>query len=83
MASALKRKVVAIFGPTSEVTWGPWRNPDARVVAKNLSCRPCYLDGCGGSKMSECLATLSVESVLKAVDSLEVFLPAEGLVRLS
>lgn len=83
MASALKRKVVAIFGPTSEVTWGPWRNPDARVVAKNLSCRPCYLDGCGGSKMSDCLATLSVESVLRAVDSLEVFLPAEGLVSLS
>lgn len=71
MASALKKKVVAIFGPTSDVTWGPWRNPGARVVAQNFSCRPCYQDGCGGSKLSDCLATLPVGLVLKAIDSLE------------
>jgi heptosyltransferase-3 len=67
MASALKKRVVAIFGPTSEVTWGPWRNPEAEVVAQKFSCRPCYQDGCGGSKMSDCLATLPVELVLNAV----------------
>lgn len=70
MASALKKPVVAIFGPTSDVTWGPWRNPYAKVVAQNLSCRPCYLDGCGGSKMSDCLATLGIKEVLAAIDSL-------------
>jgi heptosyltransferase-3 len=67
MASALKKRVVAIFGPTSDVTWGPWRNPEARVVAQNFSCRPCYQDGCGGSKVSDCLATLPVEAVLKVI----------------
>lgn len=72
MASALKKRVVAIFGPTSDVTWGPWRNPEARVVVQNFSCRPCYQDGCGGSKMSDCLATLPVGLVLKAIDGLEV-----------
>ncbi len=66
IASALKKRVVVLFGPTSDVAWGPWRNPGARVVAQNFSCRPCYLDGCGGSKVSDCLATLDVESVLKA-----------------
>lgn len=71
MASALKSKVVAIFGPTSEVTWGPWQNPGARIVTKSMSCRPCYLDGCGGSKVSDCLATLSVHDVIEAIDSLE------------
>ena len=71
MANALKKRVVAIFGPTSDVTWGPWRNVEARVVAQNFSCRPCYQDGCGGSKMSDCLATLPVGMVLKAIDSLE------------
>lgn len=71
MASALKKEVVAIFGPTSDVTWGPWRNPKARVVAQNFSCRPCYQDGCGGSKYSDCLHTLPVAQVLRAVDSLE------------
>ncbi|HSX11759.1 MAG TPA: putative lipopolysaccharide heptosyltransferase III [Chlamydiales bacterium] len=68
MASALKKRVVAIFGPTSDVTWGPWRNEGARVVAQNFSCRPCYQDGCGGSKMSDCLATLPVGAVLRAID---------------
>lgn len=64
IASAIKHPVIAIFGPTSEITWGPWRNPNARILAQNFSCRPCYQDGCGGSKYSDCLATLSVEKVL-------------------
>jgi heptosyltransferase-3 len=71
MASALGKAVVAIFGPTSDVTWGPWRNMRARVVAQNLSCRPCYRDGCGGSKRSDCLDTLPVSEVLKAIASLQ------------
>lgn len=71
MANALKKEVVAIFGPTSEVTWGPWRNENARIVAQSMSCRPCYQDGCGGSKLSDCLATLPVERVLEAVQSLK------------
>ncbi len=69
MASALKKPVVAIFGPTSDVTWGPWRNPRARVVSQNFPCRPCYQDGCGGSKYSDCLHTLSLKRVIEAVDS--------------
>lgn len=72
MASALKKPVVAIFGPTSDVTWGPWRNTHARIVAQNFSCRPCYQDGCGGSKMSDCLHTLPVDQVLRAVESLQL-----------
>lgn len=72
MANALKRPVVAIFGPTSEVTWGPWRNPRAKIVAQNVSCRPCYQDGCGGSKHSDCLNTLSVKAIQEAILELEV-----------
>jgi heptosyltransferase III len=68
MASALKAPVVALFGPSSEVTWGPWRNPKARVVAHPMSCRPCYLDGCGGGKVSDCLHAISVESVLSELE---------------
>lgn len=70
MASALKHPVVALFGPTSDITWGPWRNPRARVVSQNLACRPCYMDGCGGSKYSDCLQTLPVENVMRAIHSL-------------
>jgi heptosyltransferase-3 len=65
IASALKKPVVALFGPTSDVTWGPWRNPHATVLTQAFSCRPCYQDGCGGSKVSDCLVTLPVELVLR------------------
>lgn len=70
MASALKKPVIALFGPTSDITWGPWRNPSARIITSPMSCRPCYLDGCGGSKRSDCLESISVTTVLKAVNSL-------------
>ncbi len=66
IASALKAPCIGIFGPTSEITWGPWRNPQAQIVTQSMSCRPCYQDGCGGSKRSDCLATLSVSAVLAA-----------------
>lgn len=70
IASALKRPVVAIFGPTSDAAWGPWRNPYAKIVSLPLSCRPCYLDGCGGSKRSDCLESLPVEAVFQSIVSL-------------
>jgi heptosyltransferase-3 len=68
MSSALKSPVVVLFGPTSEVNWGPWLNPHARVVAKNLPCRPCFMDGCGGSKRSDCLTSLPLRDVFLAID---------------
>ena len=62
IASAMGTPAVATFGPSSELAWGPWRNPH-RVVASAHTCRPCGLDGCGGSKVSECLTTLPVDRV--------------------
>lgn len=70
MSSALKTPTVVLFGPTSEINWGPWQNQNARVVTQSLPCRPCFMDGCGGSKVSDCLHTLSVGKVLSAIDSL-------------
>ncbi|HEX2579178.1 MAG TPA: putative lipopolysaccharide heptosyltransferase III [Rhabdochlamydiaceae bacterium] len=70
MSSALKIPTVVLFGPTSEINWGPWQNPKARVVVQNLPCRPCFMDGCGGSKKSDCLLTLPVSRVLSAIDTL-------------
>ncbi|NGX37777.1 MAG: Lipopolysaccharide core heptosyltransferase RfaQ [Chlamydiae bacterium] len=66
MASALKVPVVALFGPTSEQNWGPWMHPRSTIITKKLSCRPCRLDGCGGSKMSDCLWTLSPQEIVGA-----------------
>jgi len=68
MASALKKRVVVLFGPTSDITWGPWKNEQAKILSQPFSCRPCYQDGCGGSKHSDCLATIAPKRVLDAVN---------------
>jgi len=69
IAAAVGTPTLALFGPSSEIAWGPWRVTQ-RVVASTHSCRPCGLDGCGGSKVSECLTTLPVALVHDAFRSL-------------
>jgi heptosyltransferase-3 len=70
IASAMQTPVVALFGPSGEFNWGPWQVPH-RVVASDHACRPCGNDGCGGGKVSECLSTLPVSEVLRAVEALQ------------
>jgi heptosyltransferase-3 len=65
IAAAVGTPVVALFGPSGEYIWGPWQVP-ARIVNSNHSCRPCGLDGCGGSKRSDCLEIIPTERVLGA-----------------
>jgi len=70
IACAMRTPVVALFGPTSEVEWGPWQ-ASARVIASPAHpCRPCGLDGCGGGKVSECLTSIAAIRVIDAVESL-------------
>jgi heptosyltransferase-3 len=69
IAAAMGTPVVALFGPSNERAWGPWGVPH-RVVTSGHPCRPCENDGCGGSKVSECLTTLSVEHVHAAINDL-------------
>ena len=77
MACAVKTPVVAIFGPTDDRVWAPWRVKH-RVVAlgeadaPSFACRPCGLDGCAGSKMSQCLMAVDAKRILSAVDDLFV-----------
>ena len=75
LASALQTPVVALFGPTGEAIWAPWQVPH-RVVAlgadisPSFACRPCGLDGCAGSKVSQCLVALPASKILSACDDL-------------
>ena len=69
IAAAMGTPVVVLFGPSGEHEWGPWRVPH-RVVTSAHPCRPCGNDGCGGSKVSECLTTLDVDRVHSAVNEL-------------
>lgn len=63
LANALQSRVIALFGPTCEITWGVWENKNANIVKSNISCRPCSLDGCGGSKVSECMKDIEFENL--------------------
>jgi heptosyltransferase-3 len=69
IAAAMGTPVVALFGPSGEKEWGPWRTPH-RVVTSDHPCRPCGNDGCGGGKVSECLTELAVERIHSAVNEL-------------
>jgi heptosyltransferase-3 len=69
LAAAMRTPSVALFGPSGENEWRPWRVPH-RVVASRHPCRPCGNDGCGGGKVSECLTTLGVEEVYGAAQDL-------------
>lgn len=72
MAAAMGTPTVALFGPSGEKQWGPW-GVVHRIVASTEprhSCRPCGNDGCGGSKVSECLTQLPVANMLAAVNEL-------------
>lgn len=77
MAAAMQTPTVALFGPSSEALWGPW-GVVHRIVASTEprhSCRPCNNDGCGGSKVSECLTQLPVAKVTAALNELLAISP--------
>ena len=69
IAAAMQTPVVALFGPSGDVEWGPWM-VNHRIVTSAHPCRPCGQDGCGGGKVSECLTTLPMTQVLAAVETL-------------
>ena len=70
IAAAVATPVVALFGPSGEIEWGPWQVPHRIVASAAHRCRPCGIDGCGGGKVSECLTDLPVERVYEAVVAL-------------
>jgi heptosyltransferase-3 len=70
LAAAMGTPTVALFGPSGELEWGPWRVAHRVVASPRHPCRPCGLDGCGGGKVSECLTMLPVTDVMDAVSEL-------------
>jgi heptosyltransferase-3 len=76
MASALNIPLISVFGPTDESVWGA-QHPESKVffLSKNddaaYGCRPCGLDGCGGSKISMCLDNFDINKILKDIPNIK------------
>ncbi len=74
LASAMDIPVISIFGPTNELNWRPWK-VKYEVIALSkaddptFSCRPCGMDGCEGTKISQCLVQMSPQMILKSIES--------------
>lgn len=72
-ADALEIPTIALFGPTDEVAYGTYPAAENKaVIAKNLSCRPCYsnfqVSQCQFSQ--RCLSEITVDEVLSKVKQL-------------
>jgi heptosyltransferase-2 len=73
LAAAVQRPIVAIFGPTNDLAWGPYP-PNAlrhQVVAERLACRPCIHRGFSygtpqGCPARTCLHLIEPEVVFEA-----------------
>ncbi len=70
MASAMGTPVVAIFGPSGDQEWAPWRVPARVLTASSYGCRPCGFAGCGDGQVSECMGAVGVDEVLRATTDL-------------
>lgn len=68
IAAAVGTPGVGLFGPSNDLEWGPWSARMRVVASREFPCRPCGIDGCGGSKRSECLVTLPAQQVIAAID---------------
>ncbi len=71
LGAALRRPLVALFGPQSPVKFGPW-GEHSSVVYKRLPCSPCrqkFWQECEPSARGKpaCMETISVPDVIAAI----------------
>ena len=69
IAAAFQKPTVVLFGPSGDKEWEPWQTL-SRVLVSDVPCRPCGMDGCGGSKKSDCLEFIAPDTVFNAITEL-------------
>ncbi len=65
IAAAVGTPLIALFGPTDPLVWGPW-GKGHYVISRYLPCSPCKYTHCNLGKES-CMEQISIEDVLNAV----------------
>ena len=63
VAAALRRPVLALFGPTAPGSTGPYGQIDKVLQDKSLNCIPCLKSRCGYKESLACLLALTPERV--------------------
>lgn len=63
IAAALETPIIALFGSTSEVVTGPYRN--AKVIHKHVECSPCYQRTCPID--FRCMKKIEADEVLQEI----------------
>jgi len=74
LASATQTPVISIFGPTNDLNWRPWKVKYQVITLSKaddpmFACRPCGMDGCEGTKVSQCLVQMKPEMILKSIET--------------
>jgi predicted lipopolysaccharide heptosyltransferase III len=69
IAAAVKTPLAVLFGPASSTRWSPWRSPSA-LVQNHFPCNPCSMYTCEAFDEPECIRSITVDQVAKAVDRL-------------
>jgi lipopolysaccharide heptosyltransferase II len=67
IASAVRTKIVALFGPTDPARHMPPGNNHS-VLVKHISCQPCYSGTCKNLVPLRCLKEISVAEVFDVVN---------------
>jgi heptosyltransferase-1 len=69
VAAALKKPVVALFGPTEPRRTGPYGQLD-HVIQHSLPCIPCMKSRCHWHNPMECLTAIHPEQVMEKIRTL-------------
>lgn len=77
MASALGKKVVAVFGSSDWRIWRPW-NTEHRLIRAGLDCIPCPGYRCDLYDEPCCIRSIEVDEVVSAVRELMRTKTGEG-----
>jgi lipopolysaccharide heptosyltransferase II len=68
VAAALRKPLIALFGPTDPRRTGPYGQASA-VLQSRVPCVPCLTPRCHNPKPLECLYTLTPELVLQRMEA--------------
>lgn len=69
IASTTKVPIVALYGSTTPVQWGPMNKRNV-VIYQNFQCSPCSFLSLDSCPEHACMNTISVDMVIKSVESL-------------